>query len=70
MTINTLDMQNIIRDSVTQFNNRVQSHYQQLSDDDINALEDVMYDILKGKVSDSAIQNRQYNPKTDKVEEL
>lgn len=70
MTINTLDMQNIIRDSVTQFNNRVQSHYEQLTDEDISALEDTMHTILKGKVSDAAIQNRQYNPKTDKVEEI
>ena len=70
MTINTMDMEQIIRETVTGFKVRVQQHYATVSDEDLAKLDHTLHAILEPKVSDAAIQNRQYNPQTDTVEEI
>jgi hypothetical protein len=49
---------------------RVNAHYVSLSDEDLTHLRQVMDDVLTPYVSDAMVENRQYNPKTDQVEEI
>ena len=69
MTINSEDVQQIVKETVHGFNTRVQQHYETLSDADLDKLDHTLRAILEPKADDSAIQRRQYNPKTDTVEE-
>lgn len=70
MTINTADMKTIIEETTSGFNARVMQHYETLSDENLESLETTLLAILTPKVSDAAVQRRQYNPKTDVVEDI
>lgn len=70
MTINTMDMQNILQETLSGFNSRVQQHYETVTDADLALIELALRDVLNPKVSDAANQTRQYNPATDQVEDI
>ena len=70
MAINSMDKDQIIRETVTGFKVRVQQHYTDVSNEDLEHLTKLLDDLLTPKVSDAAIQRRQLNPATDQVEEI
>jgi hypothetical protein len=70
MTMSTMDKNQIIGSTVDGFRVRAHSHYVTLSTGELNELAECLEGILTPHSSDINVQNRQYNPKTDTVEEI
>jgi len=70
MAMTSMEAEKIVSETVGWFRARVAQHYVTLDDVDNTQLYEELKLILSSYVVDDAIQNTQYNPKTDKVEEI
>lgn len=70
MTMTSMEGHKIVRETTDWFRARAAQHYLTISDEHLDNLGDELNRILSHYVNDEAIQNTQYNPATNKVEEI
>ena len=70
MAITSMEAEKIVSETLGWFRARVAQHYVDLESFEMSVLEDELMLVLSAHTTDQAILNKQYNPKTDEVEEI